>query len=476
MVGFTAFNPYISITGAVFLFVALGAPIYYFTGVYTVPEYLSKRYNEGTSLAGSIALLLFLLAILAFNIYAFSVFCRGVFGWPIMGTILVVSATIAVYSCIGGVVSVITVDVLQAVFIVFGCLMVAGLGISKVGGIGEMVRYTPQENMSYTTAYNDPGYPAIGMWMGISIIVFAFYLMHQGVLQKCLAARSMNGTRMTMAVYGVILLPFACIFCGLTGVILRSLVEKGIVPAPTDTSFALGYLLTSVVPHGLLGLVAAGYFAAMFSTSDSYVNSATTVLINDIYRKVVKDKADGHYLLLARVLTVVVAIGVPFIFVNYFMNIPYLIAAFYSITSSVVPGLLVAVIMGMGTRKFKAIAATASIVAGMVGTFLSVWFPAIFLAPFCWGITYTDPGASWFQTVAGFCWAMIAAIIFSFVPEKPKTEVELFGLVRNLPCRQIAHDAYFYGLTKNLKGIDILSDDDKRRYLALNEKYLKENY
>jgi SSS family solute:Na+ symporter len=330
--------------------------------------------------------------------------------------------------------------------------------------------------MFYTTAYNDPGYPAIGMWMGISIIVFAFYLMHQGVLQKCLAARSMNGTRLTMAVYGVILLPFACIFCGLTGVILRSLVEKGVIEAPADTSFALGYLLTSVVPHGLLGMVAAGYFAAMFSTSDSYVNSATTIIIGDIYRKIVKGKPDRHYLILARVLTVIVAIGVPFIFVNYFMNIPYLIAAFYSITSSVVPGLLVAVIMGMGTRKFKAIAATASICAGMVGTFLSVWFPAIFLAPFCWGISYTDPGSSWFQTVAGFCWSMVAAIVCSFIPEKPKSELELFGLVRNLPCRQVAHDAYFFSLTKDLKGIDILPDDDKRRYLAMNEKYLKENY
>ena len=475
-VGITAFNPYISISGAVFLFVAIGAPIYYFTGVYTVPELLSKRYNGGTRLAGTISLLLFLLAILAFNTYAFCVFCEGMFGWPVLTSILVISIIIAIYSCIGGVVSVITVDVLQAAFIILGCIIVVGIGINEVGGFSEFVRWTPAENWQYTTAWNNPDYPAIGMWMGISIIVFAFYMMHQGVLQKCLAARTMNGTRITMLIYGVVLLPAATLFCTVPGMILRALVEKGVLGPPESTNWVLGHLLNSVVPHGIIGIVVASYAAAMFSTSDSYVNSATTLVVNDIYRQFVKGKPDVHYLRVARILTVVIAIGIPFVFVKYFMNIPTLIAAFYSITSSVVPGLLIAVICGISTKKFKPIAATASIIAGMVGCFASVFWPKIFLAPFCWGISYTDGGSSWFQTVAGMVWAIVAAIIFSLIPEKnKKSELEYFGLVKNYPCRQVAQKAYYFAMTKNLKGIDLLPDEDKRRFLKENDAFLKAN-
>jgi Na+/proline symporter len=214
----------------------------------------------------------------------------------------------------------------------------------------------------------------------------------------------------------------------------------------------------------------------MFSTSDSYVNSATTLVVNDIYRQFVKGKPDVHYLRVARILTVVIAIGIPFVFVKYFMNIPTLIAAFYSITSSVVPGLLIAVICGISTKKFKPMAATASIIAGMVGCFASVFWPKIFLAPFCWGISYTDGGASWFQTVAGMVWAIVAAAIFSLIPEKnKKSELEYFGLVKNYPCRQVAQKAYYYAMTKNLKGIDLLPDEDKRRFLKENDAFLKAN-
>ena len=473
MRGFTAFNPYISIGGFILLFIALGAPIYYFTGVYTVPEYLSKRYNERTSLAGSVALLLFLLAILAFNIYAFAVMVEGLFGFPILSTILVLSILIAIYTSIGGVVSVISVDVLQAAFLFFGGLLIVGIGIHKVGGWNELIAWTPAENIQYTTSVGDPGYPAIGMWMGISIIVAAFYMMHQGVLQKCLAARSMNGTRLTMLIYGMVMLPLGCLFTGTPGLIARALVEKGVIPEPDTTGHTMAYLLTQIMPHGLLGLCIAGIMAAMISTTDSYINSATTVFINDIYMKLVKNKPDTHYLKLARIVTYVVAIGIPFVFVQYFMNIPYLIAAFYSITSAVVPGVLIAVICGMGTKWFKAKAATASIIASIVGTLLSIFWPATFLAPFCIGISYTDPGASWFQTVAGFVWAVVVAIIFSFLPEKKKSDIELFGLVRNHPRVDIAHDAYFYGLTKNKKGIDQLSVEDKQHYLKLNKEPYK---
>ena len=478
LVGFTAFNPYISIGGFIFLFIALGAPIYYFTGVYTVPEYLSKRYNEVTSLAGSIALLLFLLAILAFNIYAFAVLAEGLFGFPILATILVLCALVSVYTAIGGVVAVIAVDVIQAVFLFGGGLIVLFIGLYKVGGISELVAWTPQTNMLYTTAVSDPGYPAVGMWMGITIIIAAFYMMHQSVLQKCLAARSLNGTRLTMLIYGLVLLPFGCFFAGMPGVITRALVEKGVLATPDTTGHTLAYLLESIIPHGVLGLVMAGYVAAATSVTNSYINSACTVFINDIYQKIVKDKPDGHYLKTARITTFIIGIGVPFVFVQYFMGIPYLMAAFYSITSAVVPGVLIAVILGMLTKSFKAKAATSTIVASIVGTFLSIFFPATFLAPFCIGISYTDPGASWFQTVAGFVWAVVFAIIVSFLPERRESDIELFGLVRNHPRVDIAHSAYFYGLTKKKKGIDQLPVEDKQRYMDMNEipykKYWKE--
>lgn len=472
-VGMTAFNPYISISGLIFLAIALSLPIYYYTGVYTVPEYLKARYNEGTSVAGSIALLIFLLAIMSFNTYAFATIIHGLTGLNTFMVTIVLSVLIAIYASVGGVVAVITVDVLQAIFLVIGGLIVVVLGIGALGGFGELVAWTPEQNLMYTTSIHDEAYPAIGMWMGITIIIAAFYNMHQGILQKCLTTRSMNGCRMTMLIYGLVLLPIGCLFTGLPGMILRALVEKGIVAAPAAGTHIYAYLLNSVVPHGALGLVIAGCLAAMVSTTDSYLNSAVTVFVNDIYQKLNKGKPDRHYLTLARILTYVVGIGVPILFVQYFMRIPYLMAAFYSISSAVVPGLLIAVVVGMTSKKFKAKAATAAILASIVGTMLSIFIPSVFLKPFCFGVDWTAAGASWFQTVAGFVWAVAAAAVFSFLPEKKKSEQELFGLVRNHPRIAVAKKAYYFGLTEGVKGVHLLSPIVKQRYMKENEEYVK---
>lgn len=470
IVGFTAFNPYISIAGFVCLFIALGAPHYYYTGVYSVPEYLTARFNKNTAMASSFAKLIFLLAIMSFNTYAFAVLVEGLFGFPVLATMMVLMFLICIYAAVGGVVSVIMADVLQSAFMILGGMLVVFIGINRLGGWSELIYWTPQVNMMYTTSIHNPSYPAIGMWMGISIIIAAFYMMHQGVLQKCLAARSMNGSRLTMMVYGFVLLPLGCFLTGVPGLITRALVERGDLAPLEETGFTLAYLIASVIPTGVIGIVIAGYTAAMFSTTGTYINSSVTIIVNDLYGVATKmQKPDTHYLKVARILTFVVGLGIPFIFVQYFLGIPYLMAAFYSITSSVVPGVLIAVICGMTMKNFKAKAATASIIASIVGTMLAVFIPSVFLRPFAWGVAYTDPGAAWFNTVAGFCWAVAFAIIFSLVPEAKKSDTDLFGLVRNNPRVDIMNEAYYYGLTKDIKGLHLLPEADKVRYLEMNK-------
>ena len=68
--GFVAYETYLDDLGFGLLFVAVGIPIYYLSGVYTIPEFMERRFDKKTRIASSIAELLFMLALMSFNAYS----------------------------------------------------------------------------------------------------------------------------------------------------------------------------------------------------------------------------------------------------------------------------------------------------------------------------------------------------------------------------------------------------------------------
>lgn len=112
-------------------------PVYIQSGVYTMPEYLAKRYG-GRRLQVYFAVLslsLYIFTKLSVDLYAGALFIQESLGWDLYLSIIFLIAMTALLTVTGGLVTVIYTDTIQAVIMVSGALCLAGISLSKVGGI-----------------------------------------------------------------------------------------------------------------------------------------------------------------------------------------------------------------------------------------------------------------------------------------------------------------------------------------------------
>lgn len=112
-------------------------PVYIQSGVYTMPEYLAKRYG-GRRLQVYFAVLslsLYIFTKLSVDLYAGALFIQESLGWDLYLSIILLIAMTALLTVTGGLVTVIYTDTIQAVLMISGALCLAGISLSKVGGI-----------------------------------------------------------------------------------------------------------------------------------------------------------------------------------------------------------------------------------------------------------------------------------------------------------------------------------------------------
>lgn len=451
--GFAAFQMYLDDCGWAVLFLAIGVPIYFLSGIYSVPEYMERRFDKKTRVVSSVAMLIFMLALMAFNAYAVGVMLNTMFGLNVMVGMMGISVLTAIYTTAGGIMAVMITDTLQAALIFIGGGFIVISGTKLAGGFTTMMTNLPTGHRSLFTELYDPNYPQMGMfWGGAFAITAAWYFAHQGNIQKILAARTLNQARVVTGVFMGILMPIGVLFTGMPGIILRSLVEQGICPAPEDTSASFLTLVGMVAQPGILGIIVAFLLSAMMSTGSTYINSGTTIFVNDVYMQIWGDKSDAHYLRVSRITSVIIAVVVPFVFCQYFMQFDSLMTALYSVTSAVMPGMVIAAILGICTKKIHSNTATLVIIASIVGVMFAIFMPDVFLKPFCFG-TYGDPGCSWYNSLAGTVWALVALVIGQIIWHKQeKPDAEYYGMVYFAQSASKLEEVYWESIARGYKG------------------------
>lgn len=117
-------------------------PVYIQSGVYTMPEYLSKRYG-GRRLKvyfAALSLVLYIFTKLSVDLYAGALFIQESLGWNLYLSIILLIAMTALLTVTGGLVAVIYTDTVQAFLMIGGALCLTGISLSKVGGLEGPVR------------------------------------------------------------------------------------------------------------------------------------------------------------------------------------------------------------------------------------------------------------------------------------------------------------------------------------------------
>jgi len=266
---------------AAFLFV----PFFWRSGVYTVPEFLGRRYNEAVRVSLAMCWGLILVTNLGIMLYATAVLLRGVMGWDPLVSIWVTAVVVGIYTTSGGLAAVVMTDVLQLVVMFVGGAALAVRAVWEAGGIGairEQVLASGPEYAQHFTLFlphdTTTPFPWTGILLGLGIVLStAYFAGNQAIVQRALGARSEWDAKAGVVLAGLfkLCIPLLVAVPGLAALV--------ILPGLANPDDAVPSLIRTLLPAGLRGLMFAAFIAALMSSVDSALNSASTLWTQDVF-------------------------------------------------------------------------------------------------------------------------------------------------------------------------------------------------
>lgn len=324
-------------------------PFYMRSKVFTMPEFLEKRFSPtARTVLSLISLVAYILTKIAVGIFAggivFSVLLPdiNILGldsfW--IGSVLVVVLT-GIYTILGGLRAVAYTETMQTVILVLGSVLVTYFGLKALGGWGELravldsdmfnlwkpmvpegveSTWVPVRESGRMAWYFNDNYPWLGMLFCAPIVGLWYWCTDQYIVQRALGApNEREARRGTIAAAFLKLLP-VFIFI-IPGMICFALAESGRIAAiqtelldvngqlvRDNAQKAFPLLVAYVLPVGVRGLVVAGLLAALMSSLAGVFNASSTLFTMDFYSRL-RPKVTQHQLVwMGRVATTVMVV------------------------------------------------------------------------------------------------------------------------------------------------------------------------
>lgn len=399
----------------------LFVPFYARSGVFTMPEFLEKRYNkESRSVLSIISLISYVLTKVAVTVYAGGVVFKDVFGiesiWGIdffwISAIGLVVIT-GIYTTLGGMKAILWTSVLQTPVLLAGSIAVLIAGLIKVGGWDELMhicRAVPVNEYGDTMTQlirspKDAQFPWTGVLLGSAIIGFWYWCTDQYIVQRVLSGRDQTQARRGAIFGGALKLTPVFIFL-IPGMIAYALNQQGVITL-TSSDSAFSTLVKELLPMGFKGLVVGGILAALMSSLASLFNSSATLFTIDFYQKYKPAAPEKELVRVGRIATVVVVIlGILWIPVMKGIG-KVLYAYLQDVQSLLAPGIAAAFLLGILSKKTTPAAGLTGLLTGFTIGMLRLVFTV-----FKGGL---NPDGTIYQVFVGTNWLHYEIVNFAIV-------------------------------------------------------------
>lgn len=377
-------------------------PFYLRSRVYTMPEFLERRYDSRSRYLFSVIMIIGNVIIdMASGLYAGNLILKIIFpeieSWVI---IALLAASAAIYTIPGGLSSAVHTEVVQAVLLVAGSCLLTFFAFQEVGGWDGMVSglaamqdagqvdKSPDELMSLIRPADDANMPWTGLLFGVPLLGFYFWVNNQYMVQRVLSAKDLNHGRWGALFAGLLKLPvlFIMVIPGLIALVLFADLDisflgyaitnaegEAVVCARLDDCPNMTYpvLIYKLLPTGILGLVIAGIMAAMASSISATLNSASTLITMDFIKKR-NPSIEGKKLVRAGQITTVCLVILAAAWAPQIEKFSSLWTYLQSVLAYISPPIAAAFLVGLFSRRANATGGIASMVIGYIvaGIFL----------------------------------------------------------------------------------------------------------
>ena len=363
-------------------------PIFIEKGLYTIPEFIEKRYSSNlkTILAVFwIALFLFvnLTSVLFLGGKAIDTIIGSGDGSILAVSIIGLALFAAAYSLWGGLSAVAWTDVVQVVLLVFGGLLMTFYALSNVTDSGSFIdgiKYVYDEVperfsmiLSKGEIITPNGKDAWWDLPGISVLVGGMWVanlyywgFNQYIIQRTLAAKSLKEGQkgIVFAAFLKLIIPIIVVLPGIiaygmnldpeSGELNMKLLEHGGFIANDGqvvNDNAAPWLIKNFIPVGLRGLILAALAAAIVSSLASMINSTSTIFTMDIYKSIINKKADDKQMVQTGRLSGLIALIIAMLIAPQLGSLDQVFQFIQEYTGVVSPGILAVFIMGLFYKK-----------------------------------------------------------------------------------------------------------------------------
>jgi len=419
--------------------------------VFTMPEYLERRFNFTLrQFFAVVTVLSNVVAFLAAVLYGGALALESLFGWPFWVAVIVLGVVAGAWAIYGGLSSVAWTDFFTVIVMVLGGLTVTLLGLHMMGGesgsivagfkaVIEANRATAgvwkeavdatASHMVEGSEYNrlsviQPASHAVWPWPALIFGTFSLSIwynaLNQFMIQRVLGAKNTYHARMGVVFAGllkvfmpvIVVLPGLILFAKSPEVLLQ---PWGDVQTAADKGYV--HLLQTLVPVGLRGLFLAALFGAIQSTVNSVLNSSATIVTLDFYKRLFAPDATQAQQVRVGIITSATLLVISMVLAGFIDRLGgSLFVYIQSLYAFFAPPFSAVFLLGIVFRRINAPGATAGVFAGFVlGIALKAYVQYIPEHP-AWIAPFMN------QAILNWLFSVVVCVVVSVFTAPPRPE------------------------------------------------------
>lgn len=280
-------------------------PHYLSYKIYTVPEYLEKRYSKGfRNFFMVFAILTTFFTKITVTLFAAAVVLKEVLGWNMAASSITLLTLTTCYTSIGGLAAVVFTEVLQSAILILGSIVLLVEGMRAAGGWDGLQSKLDPGHFVLLKPLSDRDYPWLGVLVGMPINSIWYWCCDQVMVQRVLGTDRLAEAQKGCLVAGWLkVLPMYIMV--LPGLIAAALYPSEIAQ---DSNVAFPLLVKRVLTPGWYGVMIAVMLSSFMAALASCFNSCSTLFTMDVYRHIVPDASEQQLVLAGRGFTILVAL------------------------------------------------------------------------------------------------------------------------------------------------------------------------
>ncbi len=368
-------------------------PVFIEKGIYTIPEFIEKRYSSNLkTILAVFWLALYVFINLTSVLYLGGLAIETIMGIDMIYAIIGLALFAAAYSLYGGLSAVAWTDVIQVVFLVLGGLVTTYIALNTVSdgagameGFNLLLERAPEkfhmviEKFNSDGTYNENYLNLPGIWVifgGLWVANLYYWGFNQYIIQRTLAAKSLQESQkgILFAAFLKLVIPLVVVIPGIAAYvmindpeIMARLGEAGQykIPSVEQADRAYPWLL-QFLPTGLKGVAFAALAAAIVSSLASMLNSTSTIFTMDIYREYINKNADDKTTVKVGRITAAIALIIAVLIAPLLGGLDQAFQYIQEYTGMVSPGILAVFLLGLFWKKTTNNAAIWGVLASLV--------------------------------------------------------------------------------------------------------------